>query len=71
MKNLLFIIMNIFKSYTYKWWQVAIFKLALLALGITIGAFWHSFFGNYLTVLLVIAIICAVYILTVSFKKES
>lgn len=61
--------MKIFKSYTFTWQQMGIFKLALLALGIAIGAFWYAFFGSYLTALLVIAIIAGVYLIAVSVKQ--
>jgi hypothetical protein len=63
--------MKILKSYTFTWQQMAIFKLALIALGIAIGAYWHTFFGAIITILLVVGIIAAVYILFVSFKKEA
>ncbi len=32
--------MNIFKDFTFKWWQAGIFKVALLSLGIIIGSMW-------------------------------
>jgi hypothetical protein len=36
-----------FKSYIFTWWQIGIFKLALLAIGIAIGSYWHIFFRAY------------------------
>src|SRR5665648_761253 len=52
----------IFKSYTFTWWQIGIFKLALLAIGAAIGAHWHEFFGASLTTLIIIAVIAGFYI---------
>jgi len=35
---------NILKSITLTWWQVGIFKVAAISLGISIGAYWADFF---------------------------
>jgi hypothetical protein len=56
--------MNIFKTFTLKWWQTGFFKLGMLALGIAIGAYWHAFFGDYLFIL---AIVAAVSLALVSY----
>jgi len=44
--------MNIFKTFTFKWWQAGIFKLGMLALGIAIGTYWRDVFGAYLLILI-------------------
>jgi hypothetical protein len=62
--------MKIFKSYTFTWWQIGIFKIALLAAGIAVGAYWHSFFGTILPVLIVIAAITTLYIIYVSLSSK-
>ena len=61
--------MKLFKPYTYTWWQIGIFKMALLSVGAIIGSYWHVFFQNNLTVFVIIAIIGAGYIWYVSLKK--
>lgn len=61
--------MNPFKSYTYAWWQIGIFKLALLAIGAAGGAYWHEFFGSYLTALIVVAVVASLYTMYVSFSQ--
>lgn len=61
--------MNLFKSYTYAWWQIGIFKLALLAIGVAIGAYWSEFFGANLAVLIIIAIVTSAYTMYVSLKQ--
>jgi len=58
-----------FKSYTFTWWQIGIFKLALLAIGVAIGSYWSEFFKNYLVLLIIIAVIASLYIMSVSFKQ--
>jgi hypothetical protein len=54
--------MNIFKTFTPKWWQAGCFKLGMLALGISIGAYWHDIFGGYLLILLIVAAVSLAYI---------
>ena len=61
--------MKLFKSYTFSWWQMGVFKLALLAIGAAIGAYWHEFFGAGLAALIVIAVIASAYIMYVSLKQ--
>lgn len=58
-----------FKSYTYKWWQMGIFKIALLAIGILIGSYWSEFWSGLAMLLLAIAIVASVYMIYVSFKQ--
>jgi hypothetical protein len=54
--------MDIFKTYTLKWWQAGCFKVGLLALGISIGTYWHDVFGGYLFILLIVAAVSLAYI---------
>ena len=61
--------MKLFKAYTFSWWQMGVFKLALLAIGAAIGAYWHEFFGANLTALIIIAAIATVYTMYVALKQ--
>jgi hypothetical protein len=54
--------MNLFKTFTLKWWQTSLFKVGMLALGIAIGAYWHGFFGGYLLILLILAAASLAYV---------
>lgn len=58
-----------FKSYTYTWWQIGIFKLALLAIGVLVGAYWHDFFRDNQVIFIAIAVVASVYIVYVSLRK--
>jgi len=60
---------NLFKNYTFTWWQIGVFKLALLAIGVVIGAYWYEFWNSYLPALIVIAIITSSYIMYISLKQ--
>jgi hypothetical protein len=46
---------NLFKTFTLKWWQAALFKGGILTLGIAIGSYWYQFFGQGLPALLLVA----------------
>lgn len=54
--------MNILKTFTLRWWQTALFKLGMLALGIAVGAYWHHFFGDHLLILIGMAAVSLVYV---------
>ena len=54
--------MNLFKTFTLKWWQAGLFKWGMLALGITIGAYWHDFFDGYFPLLIIVAVVCLGYV---------
>lgn len=61
--------MNLFKSYTYTWKQIGVFKLALLSIGVIIGSYWYEFFRANLMLVAIIAVIASVYILYISLKQ--
>jgi hypothetical protein len=61
--------MNLFKTFTLKWWQGALFKWGVFALGIAVGAYWHIFFSGYLFILLVFAVISLAYITCVWWRQ--
>lgn len=61
--------MTIFKTASLKWWQVSIFKISLLALGIAIGSYFADVFVPYQVHLLVLAIVTGIYISYVWLKQ--
>ena len=61
--------MNLFKTYTYTWWQIGIFKLCLLVIGIVIGAYWHELVMPHLVPLLAIGAVLAVYLISISLSQ--
>lgn len=54
--------MNIFKTFTLKWWQTGIFKLGMLTLGIAIGTYGHALFSGCLVILTITAAVSLAYI---------
>lgn len=61
--------LNIFKTLTLKWWQTGLFKWGMLALGIVVGAYWSDFFGDYLLILIAMAVVSLGYIICVWWKQ--
>jgi uncharacterized membrane protein YgaE (UPF0421/DUF939 family) len=61
--------MKIFKNYTYTWWQMGIFKLSLLAIGAAIGAHWGEILFPYSLLLIIIGVILAIYVISISLRQ--
>ena len=61
--------MNLFKTFTLKWWQGAFFKWGMLTAGIAIGAYWYEFFSRYLVLLIMIAVVALAYVTYVWWKQ--
>ncbi|RJO61977.1 hypothetical protein C4544_01240 [candidate division WS5 bacterium] len=61
--------MNIFKSYTFTWWQAGILKASVVCIGIAIGANWPEVFAKYTMALIVVAVVLGIYLAVISFKK--
>jgi len=61
--------MNPFKTFTLTWWQGALFKWGIFALGIAAGAYWHSVFGGVLPVLVVFAAVTLAYVTVIWWRQ--
>jgi hypothetical protein len=61
--------MDIFKSFTLKWWQGGLFKWGVFLLGIALGAWWPGLFSAYIPALVVIAAVFLGYITWVWLKQ--
>lgn len=61
--------MNIFKPLTFKWWEVSLFKLSMVAFGIVIGAAWPGVFSPLIPYLLVLFAVPALYLTWVWWKQ--
>ncbi len=58
--------MKIFGSYTYTWWQMGVFKLSLLAIGMIAGTYLASFVLAWLWVFIAVAVLSTAYVVVVS-----
>jgi len=61
--------MNLFKTFTLKWWQTSLFKVGMLAVGIALGAYWHEVFGGHLLILLIVAAVSLAYVSYIWWKQ--
>lgn len=61
--------MTIFKTFTLKWWEGALFKWGMLALGVAVGAYWHNIFDGILPVLIAMAVFTLSYITYIWWKQ--
>lgn len=58
-------------DYVFAWWQMAVFKVCLITLGVLIGANWSVVFKKKAIwqTILVIFIVTAIYLLLVAIKQ--
>ena len=61
--------MKIFGTYKLEWWQIGAIKISLFLFGIVVGAYWYAVWMPYLTIILVIAAILALYLLFTCWGK--
>jgi len=55
--------LNLARSFKLKWWQIAIYEIALICLGIVLGTTWADLFMPWRILLLIIFILGAGYII--------
>ena len=58
-----------FKSFTFAWWQLSLFKLSMVALGLIVGSTWPEVFARWRDLLLVLFIVPAFYVTYLWFKQ--
>jgi hypothetical protein len=61
--------MNPFRSFTLKWWQVSLFKIAMVSLGLALGATWPQFFARWLTWFWLVFLAAGAYITFVWYRQ--
>ncbi|MEX0672924.1 MAG: hypothetical protein WDZ82_01765 [Candidatus Paceibacterota bacterium] len=54
---------TIFRSFTFRWWQLALYETALISLGLGVGSIWSDTFEDLAPWLLLVFICIAPYIL--------
>jgi hypothetical protein len=60
---------TLFKSFTFAWWQLSLFKLSMVAFGLVVGSTWPSIFVGWRDVLLVVFVVPALYLSYVWLKQ--
>jgi len=62
--------MNIFRTWTFKWWEISLLKICLLSLGIILGLYFYDYLIGLMWLWWVLFIITTIYFLPKVFKKE-
>ena len=57
------------KSFTFAWWQLSLFKLSMVALGLIIGSTWPEIFVGRRDLLVVVFVGPAFYVSYVWLKQ--
>ncbi len=61
--------MNMFRDYTMRWWQVSLLKISMAAFGLAVGATWPGAFEGRLLWLWLIFLLPAAYLSYVFYPK--
>ena len=61
--------MRFFKSFTFAWWQLSLFKLSMVAFGVVVGSTWPGLFVGWRELLLVVFVVPAFYVSYVWMKQ--
>ena len=61
--------MNFFKPFALKWWQGGLFKIAMVSLGIAIGATWPDLFSGWRPALLIVFVLFSIYLFWIWLKQ--
>jgi hypothetical protein len=51
-----------FKSFTFAWWQLSLFKLSMGALGLIVGSTWPAVFVAWRDLLVVLFVVPAFFV---------
>lgn len=54
--------MKIFKTYQCRWWEIGMLKVAVVLIGIAIGATWPEVFAPYAGYFAVLGVILGIYL---------
>jgi hypothetical protein len=60
---------NIFKTLKLNWFELFVLKIAILTVGILIGANWPGVVLDWATPLLIIAVVSSIYFVLVWWKE--
>lgn len=63
--------MNLFKDFTFHWWEFSLLKISMVSLGILAGSYFSNFFRTKTMTLFLIAVFVlpAIYLIFKTFKQ--
>ena len=60
---------QLFTTYRFTWWQIAIFKTCLLSVGLVVGAHFYEYVQPYILPLIILALVTGVYMWYVAIRQ--
>jgi len=54
--------MNIFKTYTFRWWEMSLFKISMLSFGIILAIYFYDYLVGLLWLWWVLFIASIIYL---------
>ncbi|MFA5125199.1 MAG: hypothetical protein WC473_05275 [Patescibacteria group bacterium] len=62
--------MKIFKTWTFKWWEVSLIKICLISLGILLGLYFYAYLIGLLWLWWVLFVMLAIYFIARFFTDK-
>lgn len=62
--------MRIFKTWTFRWWEVGLIKLCLISLGIILALYFYNYLVSLLWLWWVLFIVTTIYFIPKWIKEE-
>ena len=62
--------MRIFKTWTFRWWEIGLIKLCLISLGIILGIYFGKYLLGWLWLWWTLFVIIAIYFIARWIREE-
>jgi hypothetical protein len=62
--------MKLFRTYTFTWWQVSLFKIYLFSLGILAGLYLRDFLKEGVSIIIFVAVVLSFYFIYSVFSQK-
>ena len=63
--------MHIFKTWTFRWWEVGLIKLCLISLGIILAVYFYNYLVGLLWLWWILFIVTTIYFIARWIKEKS
>lgn len=60
--------MNLFKTWTFEWWEISLIKLCLISLGILLGIYFYDYLASFVSLWWAIFAVTGIYFIGRFFK---
>jgi len=62
--------MHMFKTWTFRWWEIGLVKLCLISLGIILAIYFYNYFVGLLWLWWILFIVTTIYFIVRWIKEE-